>query len=117
MMKEPILLAMKNSENEIVSHQLNHQIKVLDPTFPLIGKTTDTLPFLEFGKGTDRLGGAKINYIDTAILLHITGKSENRYRVKLASGYTAYIPQRSEEHTSELQSRGHLVCRLLLEKK
>src|SRR5690625_7001794 len=24
---------------------------------------------------------------------------------------------RSEEHTSELQSRGHLVCRLLLEKK
>src|SRR5437660_5452804 len=26
-------------------------------------------------------------------------------------------PGRSEEHTSELQSRGHLVCRLLLEKK
>src|SRR5437870_7455057 len=30
---------------------------------------------------------------------------------KRASGW------RSEEHTSELQSRGHLVCRLLLEKK
>src|SRR5690625_2190305 len=29
--------------------------------------------------------------------------------------FTAII--RSEEHTSELQSRGHLVCRLLLEKK
>src|SRR5207253_10940914 len=37
----------------------------------------------------------------------------------------AYLPSgvrvdqgwRSEEHTSELQSRGHLVCRLLLEKK
>src|SRR5690625_6631647 len=28
---------------------------------------------------------------------------------------TIYL--RSEEHTSELQSRGHLVCRLLLEKK
>src|SRR5690625_5434560 len=27
------------------------------------------------------------------------------------------IDARSEEHTSELQSRGHLVCRLLLEKK
>src|SRR5690625_6787454 len=26
-------------------------------------------------------------------------------------------PDRSEEHTSELQSRGHLVCRLLLAKK
>src|SRR5439155_14478833 len=27
------------------------------------------------------------------------------------------VQKRSEEHTSELQSRGHLVCRLLLEKK
>src|SRR5215510_1819567 len=32
----------------------------------------------------------------------------------LAEALTA---RRSEEHTSELQSRGHLVCRLLLEKK
>src|SRR5437870_9340746 len=35
--------------------------------------------------------------------------------------YTATVyekgAERSEEHTSELQSRGHLVCRLLLEKK
>src|SRR5437870_10681675 len=29
----------------------------------------------------------------------------------------AFVDYRSEEHTSELQSRGHLVCRLLLEKK
>src|SRR5207253_9758644 len=29
----------------------------------------------------------------------------------------ALYRERSEEHTSELQSRGHLVCRLLLEKK
>src|SRR5437660_4575602 len=28
-----------------------------------------------------------------------------------------FLKARSEEHTSELQSRGHLVCRLLLEKK
>src|SRR5690625_6928054 len=30
---------------------------------------------------------------------------------------TKLMVARSEEHTSELQSRGHLVCRLLLEKK
>src|SRR5690554_7751296 len=35
-------------------------------------------------------------------------------RIALA---TAVIEGRSEEHTSELQSRPHLVCRLLLEKK
>src|SRR5690625_6724576 len=32
-------------------------------------------------------------------------------------GVVALGGGRSEEHTSELQSRGHLVCRLLLEKK
>src|SRR5690625_5376044 len=31
--------------------------------------------------------------------------------------YLGQFSWRSEEHTSELQSRGHLVCRLLLEKK
>src|SRR5690625_6418575 len=37
-------------------------------------------------------------------------------RVIRALYYPRSAP-RSEEHTSELQSRGHLVCRLLLEKK
>src|SRR5690625_3100805 len=32
-----------------------------------------------------------------------------------SAGLTQRAPLRSEEHTSELQSRGHLVCRLLLE--
>src|SRR5439155_26515967 len=35
----------------------------------------------------------------------------------LAHTRASRCPDRSEEHTSELQSRGHLVCRLLLEKK
>src|SRR3989442_10903128 len=34
-----------------------------------------------------------------------------------ADGTLVVFGQRSEEHTSELQSRPHLVCRLLLEKK
>src|SRR5258708_31701287 len=34
-----------------------------------------------------------------------------------AHGYSVCQPKRSEEHTSELQSPDHLVCRLLLAKK
>src|SRR5690625_4141229 len=37
------------------------------------------------------------------------------YEVDVEEG--PHVTTRSEEHTSELQSRGHLVCRLLLEKK
>src|SRR5690625_5499524 len=42
-----------------------------------------------------------------------------RWDVRLVIIYQSLIMMilRSEEHTSELQSRGHLVCRLLLEKK
>src|SRR5438552_11370792 len=36
---------------------------------------------------------------------------------RLAPGPNTPEPERSEEHTSELQSPDHLVCRLLLEKK
>src|SRR5439155_26369506 len=39
-------------------------------------------------------------------------------QIRLSRGAVADVRfVRSEEHTSELQSRGHLVCRLLLEKK
>src|SRR5215510_15763640 len=38
-------------------------------------------------------------------------------RARAAPAPRARRALRSEEHTSELQSRGHLVCRLLLEKK
>src|SRR3712207_8844202 len=43
----------------------------------------------------------------------------NRKRIHSALGYLspARFAARSEEHTSELQSRQYLVCRLLLEKK
>src|SRR3712207_7604616 len=41
--------------------------------------------------------------------------SESRRRAQSNRGRLE--PQRSEEHTSELQSRQYLVCRLLLEKK
>src|SRR6266436_7572429 len=38
-------------------------------------------------------------------------------RSRASSRTASGCPDRSEEHTSELQSRLHLVCRLLLEKK
>src|SRR2546429_3700395 len=40
-----------------------------------------------------------------------------KMRRSLAHHLRQTTPKRSEEHTSELQSRLHLVCRLLLEKK
>src|SRR5690625_6260472 len=43
--------------------------------------------------------------------------AEKRWREGKERSALRQLIKRSEEHTSELQSRGHLVCRLLLEKK
>src|SRR5690625_6532138 len=48
-------------------------------------------------------------------LVAVSGAGSRRQRPASVGG--AALVTRSEEHTSELQSRGHLVCRLLLEKK
>src|SRR3712207_7673249 len=48
---------------------------------------------------------------------HNTISQENCRKRPESSGESRGKPSRSEEHTSELQSRQYLVCRLLLEKK
>src|SRR3712207_3089865 len=61
---------------------------------------------------------------DIAAFLHSNGVNVYAWRGETESEYKhciydvlAFKPMRSEEHTSELQSRQYLVCRLLLEKK
>src|SRR5947208_9987732 len=44
-------------------------------------------------------------------------RGERRHREHAAEVVEHCVERRSEEHTSELQSPDHLVCRLLLEKK
>src|SRR5207253_5434862 len=62
-------------------------------------RVLDTLRTLPQAKGLDE---RELKLLEDVIARHERGQ----------------IPDsRSEEHTSELQSRGHLVCRLLLEKK
>src|SRR5690606_32675473 len=46
-----------------------------------------------------------------------TSTRELLHLIEAAAGRKAVVEERSEEHTSELQSRENLVCRLLLEKK
>src|SRR5205809_4887042 len=79
--------------------------------------------------GTMRLGAHEI-LIDEGTLAYslyqrtkVWERHRHRYEVnpeyiaQLTSGGLRFSGKRSEEHTSELQSRLHLVCRLLLEKK
>ncbi len=53
--------------------------------------TKGRLAHLEYGLGVDRLGGAKIGYLDSNIVLKANAKIGKDYRVILAPGHTAYI--------------------------
>src|SRR3712207_6895137 len=50
-------------------------------------------------------------------LIYVSGFFRNQSPTGLLATLRDLVPFRSEEHTSELQSRQYLVCRLLLEKK
>src|SRR3989442_6175677 len=57
----------------------------------------------------------KVKVLFFGLLHDLTGFGEEEIAIR--EGETLGELWRSEEHTSELQSRPHLVCRLLLEKK
>ena len=53
--------------------------------------------YLNYGAGTDRLGGAKINYLPEGIQMYADAENENLYRVRLSQNRYAYIPKSQVE--------------------
>ena len=61
------------------------------PLAPNIAITKGRLAYLLFGLGDDRLGGAKIGYLDSNVVLNVIGKVGNKYKVQLSKYRTAFI--------------------------
>jgi N-acetylmuramoyl-L-alanine amidase len=61
----------------------------------LAGRTVGTLPFLEYGLGEDRLGGAKMTYLDTSILIKVVDSTIINYKVQLSNDHFAYLAKSS----------------------
>ncbi len=54
-------------------------------------RTTGKLPMMAYGLGEDRLGGAKMNYIDTNILVKVVDSTAKNYIIQLAKNRTAFL--------------------------
>ncbi len=59
----------------------------------LVGRTTGRLPYLNFGLGQDRLGGAKMTYLDSNILVQVIDSTKDDYKVKLSQSHHAFLPK------------------------
>jgi N-acetylmuramoyl-L-alanine amidase len=85
----PVTITDKNGNS--VTKETPHSFSMFSPLNPSVAVTRGRLAHLLFGLGEDRLGGAKIGYIDSLVQLHIVGKVGSKYKVQLSKYRTAYI--------------------------
>jgi N-acetylmuramoyl-L-alanine amidase len=72
-------------------------------------KTKDSLPFLNYGLGEDRLGGAKMTFLDSNIVLKVTDSSKNNYKVQLSQFHSAWIEKDKVAKTLPIAEKQHLT--------
>jgi N-acetylmuramoyl-L-alanine amidase len=88
--KIPITIVGKDGQK--ITKETNSAFAIVNPLSSDVCITKGRLAHLLYGLGEDRLGGAKIGYIDSMIPLKIIGKVGGDYKVQLAPYKTAYIP-------------------------
>lgn len=103
---DPLLTQQKKPLKAIVQFSEAQQLEVstksayaMVPETPFILQTKGRLPYLLHGLGEDRLGGAKIGYLDSMVKLKAVGKVGDKYKVQLSDHRQAWI---EEEHVTVL---------------
>ncbi len=89
-MKIPVTI--KGNDGTQITKESSNTFAILNPQSSDVCVTKGRLAHLLYGIGDDRLGGAKMGYIDSLIPLKIIGKIGTNYKVLLAPYRTAYIP-------------------------
>lgn len=86
-----IQVTITDSTGKSLTRETKNTISMFSPYSPTIAVTKGRLAHLLFGLGEDRLGGAKIGYLDSMVLLNVVGKVGSKYKVQLSKYRTAYI--------------------------
>jgi N-acetylmuramoyl-L-alanine amidase len=87
----PVRFRLENPSGAVVEASSRGAVTMRPGDFPYIGVTKGERPALSYGLGEDRLGGAKMSFINSGIRLAVTGKHGNQYRVALSPGQEAWI--------------------------
>ncbi len=57
-------------------------------------RTKDSMPFLNYGLGEDRLGGAKMTFLDSNVVLKVVDSVQGNYKVQISKYHSAYIDKK-----------------------
>ena len=87
-----IPLTLTGSDGQKITKETSNTFAIMSGLSSDVCMTKGRLSHLEYGLGDDRLGGAKIGYLDSLIPLKIIGKVGDSYKILLAPNHTAYIP-------------------------
>ncbi|MBU3713488.1 MAG: N-acetylmuramoyl-L-alanine amidase [Ferruginibacter sp.] len=107
-----ITVSLTDKAGNVKSLMTSAVFTVMNENDSNVAMTKGRLAHLEYGLGDDRLGGAKIGYIDSLIPLKIMGKVRTHYKVRLTDTRTAYIP---DEHVT-VMPKGTLIPYVLTDK-
>jgi len=69
------------------------KVSILPQELPRVAVTTGRRPFLNAGLGEDRLGGAKLGYIQAGVRLEVIGKVGRQYKIWLSDAMTGWLPE------------------------
>jgi N-acetylmuramoyl-L-alanine amidase len=78
-------------------------------TQAIFGRTQGALPYLKYGPGTDRLGGAKMTYLDTAIVVQVVDSIKDDYIVNLSRNHKAFIPKENISFLKDYQKPSYYL--------
>lgn len=88
-----IMVKLRNRDGETAVLGSPYRYSVMHNEIPFTGRTIDNMTYLTASPSGDRLGPDKIGYLDKDVLLHIIGRQNDYYKVRLSSKTTAYIPE------------------------
>ncbi|MCB0743392.1 MAG: N-acetylmuramoyl-L-alanine amidase [Ignavibacteriae bacterium] len=80
-------------DGESVEKKSKAKVSLIPNKLPRVAVTKGDRPYLNYGLGGNRLGGAKLSFMEAGIKLTINGMSGDQFRVKLTDNYEAWIPK------------------------
>ena len=90
---KPVRVRLKKSFWSSEKAYSKGKVTILPQELPRVAIVAGRKPFLNAGLGEDRLGGAKLGYIQGGIRVQVTGKVGRQYRIRLSDAMISWLPE------------------------